>query len=82
MNANQAAALDSVVFHPKDSGCINYVKARIVIEETLTCRTDKRNAKMAVIEHLKGALLHPSDAEVKHGMKKLVVFPDNTKARF
>lgn len=74
--------LDDVTFNPKDSACINYVKARIAIEESMPNREQKRAAKMVVIEHLGGSIHHPTPAEIKHGAQKVVLFKDSTKARF
>lgn len=74
--------LNDVTLSTKDSGCINYVKARMAIEEQMPNRQLKREAKMAVISHLNGSIKHPSAQEIKRGAHKLVIFPDNTKARF
>lgn len=74
--------LDEVVFNPKDGAAINYVKARMAIEETMPCRAAKRSAKMVVIDHLGGTIKHPTEQELRHGATKLVIFHDNTRARF
>lgn len=67
--------LDNIVFSTKDSAAINFVKARMAIEETMPNREQKRAAKMVVVQHLHGEL-----QPAKHG--RIVVFPDHTKARF
>lgn len=68
--------LNDVVFNPKDTNAINFVKARIAIDESLPSREAKRAAKFAVIEHFGGVLKHlPNN-------NKVVMFPDLTKARF
>lgn len=74
--------LHDIVFNTKDSGAVNYVKARIAIEENFKNREEKRGAKLVVIEHLKGNIEHPTKAQLARGRTKLVVFHDNTKARF
>ncbi len=74
--------LDNVKFDPKATANINYVKARCAIEENFKCRADIRAAKLAVIEHFGGSIKHPSEAAAKKGFTKVVVFPDNSRAKF
>lgn len=74
--------LNDVVLDNKAASNINYVKARCAIEEVATCRMERRTAKMAVIQHLGGTIKHPTEAELRKGATKQVVFNDGTKARF
>ena len=74
--------LDQLIIDPKLPANINYLKARYAIEEAFHCRRDIRTAKLAVIEHLKGTIKHPSPAQVLRGATKKVVFADNTRAKF
>lgn len=82
MKSNVLTALDAVPFDPKSQANLNYVKARCVIEEKATCRSDRREAKLAVVTLLNGVVSHPNPAEAKRGVTKQVTFPDGSKARF
>lgn len=76
------AILDNIQIDPKARASINYAKARCAIEANLKCRKDKRAAKMVLVEHLGGTIIHP---EQKSGLKPLpnyVLFADKTQARF
>lgn len=79
-----ASLLDQIVesIDSKSPANINYVKARMVIEQAQLARAPKRELKMEVISYLKGAIKHPSADEKAKGMTNQVVFSDNTKARF
>lgn len=79
MNTN---ILNDVTLDPHSPANINYVKARMAIEQAASNRDERRGAKMVVIEHLHGEIRHPNPAELRKGATKQVVFPDKTKARF
>lgn len=77
--------LNSIQLDSKARASINYAKARCAIESALPCRKAKRAAKLAVVEHLNGTLIHPPKSTSKDPSKSLpnyVLFADNTKARF
>lgn len=73
--------LETLQINPNNRNSIEYAKARAVIETTLKCRADKRIAKMLVIDHLKGEIVHPENHR-HHTLPNFVQFPDTTKARF
>jgi hypothetical protein len=78
-----ASVLDSIILDPKQRGSINYAKARIAIEESIPNRRDKRLAKLAVVEHLGGVLMHPKAVfPMKTPPPNFVQFGDSSKARF
>lgn len=79
-----ASLLDDIVnsINSKSPANINYVKARMVIEQAGLARKPLRELKMEVISYLNGAIKHPSPEEKAKGMTNQVVFSDNTKARF
>ncbi len=66
--------LNDVNINTKDTAAVNYVRARHAIEAEMPNRKMKRDAKMAVIEFLKG--------ELAHSGRHIITFPDNTKAKF
>ena len=71
--------LENVQIKTTDSGAINYVRARFAIEDQtsgLKNRKERRDAKNTVISFLNGKIDH----DVKRGT--IVVFPDNTTAKF
>ncbi len=75
--------LDSIQIDPKAHASINYAKARCAIEEVFPVRAEKRLAKMTIIEHLHGQVMHPpKQTHQKSPLPNYVQFPDNTKARF
>jgi hypothetical protein len=74
--------MNDVVLDSNQASNINYVRARMAIEETAKSRRELRDSKMVVIEHLGGAIKHPSAIELRKGATKQVVFNDGTKARF
>lgn len=69
-------------FDPKARASINYAKARCAIEAAFPHRGERRRAKLVVIEHLHGTLIHPSEDGAKHPMPNFVLFADQSKARF
>lgn len=81
LNAS-AASLDAVVLDASSPANINYVKARMAIEESIKERKPRRAAKMQVISYLKGEIRHVSPAEKLKGHTNQVVFHDGSKARF
>lgn len=74
--------LDDVVIDPKARANINYVKCRMAIDETMKSRKARRDAKMAVIEALKGTIKHPTEKAAARGATKMVEFPDSSRAAF
>lgn len=74
--------LNDVIIDPKARDNVNYVKCRMAIDEEIVGRAAKRSAKMAVIELLKGTIVHPSAEALVRGATKLVEFPDQSRARF
>jgi uncharacterized protein (DUF2267 family) len=82
MDIQLLKALDAVQIDPKSPANISYVKARCVIEEIAKSRKDRREAKMAVITLLNGNISHQQAANVRGTVKKDVIFPDGTVARF
>lgn len=75
-------ALDSIILDPKARASINYAKARCAIESNLPNRAEKRLAKLTVIEHLGGTVIHPQQQPHSKPLPNYVLFADNTKARF
>lgn len=82
MNAATIHALSTIQLDPKDKPNISYTKARFAIENICKNREDIRAAKIAMIEHLKGTINHPSTTQQARGATKSVVFPDNSRAKF
>lgn len=77
------AVLDSITLNAKGKHSIEYAKARCAIESALKCRKDKRAAKMAVVEFLKGEVVHPElQPHQRTPLPNYVLFADNSKARF
>lgn len=75
--------LNSIFFNPKARASINYAKARIAIEAAIPQRAKKRAAKLAVVEHLGGQLMHPKAVPPqKTPLPNFVLFADSSKARF
>lgn len=75
--------LDKITFDPKARASINYVKARIAIEAAYPNRKIRRSAKLVVIEHLNGQLVHPKvTPPQKTPLPNFVLFEDSSKARF
>lgn len=60
---------------------INYAKARAAIENVASCRKDKRAAKQAIIDHLQGTVVN-GEPDRAGMVKKTVVFPDNSSAKY
>lgn len=79
-----ASLLDQIVksVDSKSPANINYVKARMAVEQANLARKPKRDLKMVVISHLKGEIRHTTPAEKLKGMTNQVVFHDGSKARF
>lgn len=63
--------LNNIEINAKDSGAVNYVRARYAIHESMPNRRAKRDAKLVVVDFLKGTV-----------DQHMVVFPDGTKAKF
>lgn len=76
-----SAALAGIEIDAAGRKSIAYVKARCAIEAMAKSRADKRLCKQAVIEHLGGRIRHlPAKRGQEH--HNVVVFPDNSKARY
>lgn len=75
----KTCTVPDVVFDPKLSNAINYVKARYAIDESGMARKDRRESRMLVVKHFNGRIDH-----IKKGNRTdtVVIFPDNTKAHF
>lgn len=74
--------LNNVLLDSKQASNINYVRARMAIEEVAKNRADRRDAKMVVIQHLGGTIKHPTHEQLARGATKQVIFDDGTRARF
>ena len=78
------SALNAVVFDPKAHASVNYAKARLAIEPVAKNRAEKRRAKMIVVEHFGGKVVHADPDPKKPRLKAsiFVEFPDNSRAIF
>lgn len=74
--------LDHVILDEHAKPSINYAKARSAIEETAKNRSEKRAAKLVVIEFLHGTLNKGKTLFDGTHAPNYVVFPDNSKAKF
>lgn len=76
--------LDSIVLDAKARANINYVKARCAIEAAFPNRTERRAAKMAVVEALGGQVIHPEQHIANKAIHapNYVLFGDKSQARF
>lgn len=80
---NPTDVLNSIILDPKARASINYAKARIAIEAAYHNRSARRSAKLAVVEHLGGQLVHPKAIPPKRTpLPNFVLFSDSSKARF
>lgn len=89
MNQELIQVLDGVQFDQKAHAAVNYAKARFAIEAVFdghnadTNRANRRAAKMAVVQHFGGKIIHedpPENSRMKARIR--VQFPDNSKAIF
>lgn len=79
----RAVSLDSIVLDPKARSSINYAKARMAIEAAYPKRAERRAAKLAVVQHLGGTIVHPKAIPPqKTPLPNFVQFDDSSKARF
>lgn len=87
MNNEIQEVLNQVVFNPKARASVNYAMARCAIERAFdghnaaTNRKNRRAAKMVVVNHFNGKLVHETEQVVVKPRTR-VVFPDNSKAIF
>lgn len=75
-------ALNQIEIDESTHKSVIYAKARSIIDEMGQNRTERRRAKFLVIELLGGHAERPASILKNHIPPHIVVFPDNSTARF